>query len=75
VLHSIITGPGFLYDGQTIKRLSFLIFLRQVYCNLIRFDLGLEMLLLINSFTFDANNCRLFSISSDAGGGFQGEGM
>ncbi len=72
---SIITGPKFLSERQTIKRLLSFIFLRQVYCNLVRFDFFVVVLFSIRFFTLDVNNCRLFSISLEAGGGFHGEGM
>ena len=75
VSHSIITGPRFLSDRQTIKCLSFFIFFKQVYCNLLRFDFPVDLLQLTNSLIFYVNNCSLFSISLEAGGGFQGKGM
>jgi hypothetical protein len=67
VSHSITTGPRFFSDKQMIISLSFLILLRQVYCNYVRFDFGCKVLLLILSMSLDANIFRFLSISSGAG--------
>jgi len=57
-------------------RLSFIIFCRQFFCSLVKFDLGVafSVFCFVISFNFSAKVFRFCSIVLDASGGFQREG-
>jgi len=72
---SIMTGPRFLSDGQTISWLLFFMEWRQLYCSLVRFVLARVVFVFI-FFCRDSEKFVIaFSITTGASGGFQVVGM
>ncbi len=75
VERSIITGPRFLSDMQTIKRRSLIIFFRQLYWSLVRLEVGFVLLNVVSFSNVEENWHLANSVFSEASGGFHHVGM